>query len=397
MRWAARLYPPHWRKRYGAEFAALLEQIEPRAGDVLDVVRGAFQMQLRSFRFRKLTLALGLAGALIAAVIAIRTPDRFSSSAVIHINAPDPEAARESLMKLQAKTLSRPSLAEMILKLDLFHAERQQIPIEDIVQQMRNQHIRITAAKNVGATTDFQVEVAYPDAMKARATANALTASFIAGSPSTLELVRSPEVGQLQSANRIGIVLAGFAVGLGCGLLLWGFRRWPIAAFTGAGAAVLAIAISFLIADRFISSSVVKADGPISSDTVEQVLNRKSLAEIIMRPDLDLYRSKRQTHPIEDVVQEMRRNIRVAAVNSPSIASVSFQYPDRYKAQQVTRELVASLTARGLVVMDPPALPERPSFPNRTAIAGAGMFAGLLLGMAAQRWRNRRLIPQAAE
>ncbi|MDB5058178.1 MAG: ATP-dependent protease [Chloroflexi bacterium] len=39
--WLVRLYPRAWRQRYGADFAALLEQQPLTAGTVLDVVRGA--------------------------------------------------------------------------------------------------------------------------------------------------------------------------------------------------------------------------------------------------------------------------------------------------------------------------------------------------------------------
>jgi hypothetical protein len=38
IRWAARLYPPKWRTRYGAEFDALLDDIPPSFGDVCDVL-----------------------------------------------------------------------------------------------------------------------------------------------------------------------------------------------------------------------------------------------------------------------------------------------------------------------------------------------------------------------
>ena len=41
-----RLYPQAWRDRYGDEFAALLEERPPTAGDVLDTLRGALDAHL---------------------------------------------------------------------------------------------------------------------------------------------------------------------------------------------------------------------------------------------------------------------------------------------------------------------------------------------------------------
>jgi len=48
--WLARLYPRAWRRRYGAEFAALLEQQPLTPGLVLDVVRGALDARMRARR-----------------------------------------------------------------------------------------------------------------------------------------------------------------------------------------------------------------------------------------------------------------------------------------------------------------------------------------------------------
>ncbi len=41
---AARLYPRQWRARYGPEFDALLEDVNPRFGDLLNIVKGAMFM-----------------------------------------------------------------------------------------------------------------------------------------------------------------------------------------------------------------------------------------------------------------------------------------------------------------------------------------------------------------
>ena len=41
----SRLYPLWWRKRYGDEFNALLDEARPGIGGVLDILKGALAMQ----------------------------------------------------------------------------------------------------------------------------------------------------------------------------------------------------------------------------------------------------------------------------------------------------------------------------------------------------------------
>ena len=74
----------------------------------------------------------------------------------------------------------------------------------------------------------------------------------------------------------------------------------------------------------------------------QQILSRGSLAELIQRPSLDLYRKERPSYPLEDVIQDMRSK----AIQNPaggslpagqgrvaSAFTISFSYPDRFKAQ----------------------------------------------------------------
>ena len=53
MRWLLWLYPRGWRRRYGDEFAALLEQEQPSPSLVLDVVLGALDAHLHATLFRR--------------------------------------------------------------------------------------------------------------------------------------------------------------------------------------------------------------------------------------------------------------------------------------------------------------------------------------------------------
>jgi hypothetical protein len=66
IRLAFRLYPSRWKQRYGDEFHALLEDLNPRWWDALDVLKGAAAMQIT--RWITLGVVFAGAGALAGAV-----------------------------------------------------------------------------------------------------------------------------------------------------------------------------------------------------------------------------------------------------------------------------------------------------------------------------------------
>jgi uncharacterized protein involved in exopolysaccharide biosynthesis len=91
----------------------------------------------------------------------------------------------------------------------------------------------------------------------------------------------------------------------------------------------------------------------------QEILSRTSLQEIVQRPSLDLYKRERQRLPLEDIVQDMRNKyIKIQMMETPNntgsrVASaflIQFSYSDRYKAQQVVRELVTKFTEQNVTV-----------------------------------------------
>ena len=88
----------------------------------------------------------------------------------------------------------------------------------------------------------------------------------------------------------------------------------------------------------------------------QEILSRGSLIELIQRPSLDLYRKERQRYPMEDIVQDMRnkairiQTVEVGGGRAASAFTISFSYPDRFKAQAVVRELVTKFTESNVTV-----------------------------------------------
>ena len=157
------------------------------------------------------------------------------------------------------------------------------------------------------------------------------------------------------------------------------YRSWLIGPmFAGL---VVAVVVAFLWPDTYVSTAVMRITPQQISDRLvptvvnmqmqqrlqqmqQEILSRGSLNELILRPSLDLYRKERSRYPMEDIITDMRTKaikIQTLDVAGPGGASgpgariasaftISFSYPDRFKAQAVVRELVTKFTEQNVQV-----------------------------------------------
>lgn len=454
-----RLYPRRWRERYGAEFEALLEDVEPDWAEITNVLGGAMRMQILNGSAWKMVAALGVVGAIGGGVYSFTVPRRYVSTAVLRAT---PHAGAlyspGEVSNLGDQILSRGSLVEVIQHLKLYPEESRRWHIWETIERMRRD-LRIEFVSDSGNASGvaFRISFAYPDRETSQAVVRALVTRFVEMNVATALQARKPggsgdpmqnlEVldpaslpARASYPNRASIVAIGLSAGLLLGLLaafaLWR-PKWAITIMGWAvGCGVLAGALSFLIPDHYASTATLRLRVPVydlhgaerAADRVQRlgqkVLSRNGLARIIQDPRLDLYRDARQHQPLEQVIETMRRNIRIApngrAPRFPgsSTVDISFTYTDRYKAQSVVRALViacieqdvqewqaasASVGLHWIVlpsggpggaldVLDPPDLPELPVFPNHLAMAGMGLAAGIVFG-AASLWLRRRSVP----
>jgi hypothetical protein len=119
MRWwlgvMAKLYPKAWRARYGVEFACLLDGVDPRWTDVVDVLRGAAMMQLRTLSsYLKLVGAVAVAGVIVALVASFVLPGLYVSSAVIQAGSIEDPQTSDRIQHAWEDVTSRSSLSELI-------------------------------------------------------------------------------------------------------------------------------------------------------------------------------------------------------------------------------------------------------------------------------------------
>jgi polysaccharide chain length determinant protein (PEP-CTERM system associated) len=115
------------------------------------------------------------------------------------------------------------------------------------------------------------------------------------------------------------------------------------------------------VSQRLVPAEVTSQMGERLNQMQQEILSRSSLSGIITQPSLDLYKKDRQQRPMEDIVQDMRKYIKIQMMDMPggpggdrkmaSAFSISFQYTDRYKAQAVVRELVTKFTEQNVRVL----------------------------------------------
>ena len=92
----------------------------------------------------------------------------------------------------------------------------------------------------------------------------------------------------------------------------------------------------------------------------QEVLSRTSLSSIIQDPRLDLYPEERRNTPLEDVIEGMRKDVKIR-LNPPATGTnylsfeVSFAYRDRLKAQQTVQALITHLVDANLTSQRLPA------------------------------------------
>src|ERR1051326_5355140 len=141
------------------------------------------------------------------------------------------------------------------------------------------------------------------------------------------------------------------------------YRSWVIGPmFAGL---VISLVVAFLYQDTYTSTATMRIVPQQISDRLvptvvnmqmqqrlqqlqQEILSRGSLNDLITRPALDLYKKERQHLPTDDVITEMRSKITIQPIEVSagpgrvtSAFTISFSYPERFKATAVVRELVA--------------------------------------------------------
>jgi len=171
----AKLYPWRWRQRYGTEFDTLLEDSNPDAKTALNVFSGAISMQIRTWNVGKILAAAGLAGMLIGLAVALAMPKRYESTSTVRFALSNsPITNLDKLDNIVSNIRGRASLMQIIAAHDLYPAERDRMPVMEVIDMMRRK-IYIIPAGPDSLTIGFE----YSDPVVAQKVTNDLTARFL--------------------------------------------------------------------------------------------------------------------------------------------------------------------------------------------------------------------------
>jgi len=220
IRLAMRLYPSWWRRRYGDELAALVEDSGPTWWTVLDIGKQGLAMQIRDYR-SPLYLVLGCAllGAGVGASVFAATPPRWTSASSIEVQSRS-ESPEARLRALASQALSDDNLGRLVERLSLYRTDQNgQAPI-DVLRRFRDD-VSLTLTP-VG----FDVSFRHLDEAKARQVVENLTSLIIDAN------LRAAQAGAAGSGERYRVagpprqerdgpnVTTLMAFGLGAGLLV---------------------------------------------------------------------------------------------------------------------------------------------------------------------------------
>src|SRR3954470_23239410 len=169
-KFAAKLYPRWWRARYGDEFAALLEDARPGLRTTFDIAKSALWLRLSTCSFKRTVFIGALVGVFAAITIAsFATPLVASTGNLILMVHDTPEDAPRVLgnafQPLVSEALSRPNLAYIVRKLDLYPKERTRMSLDEVLDRMKRS-ISISMATRATNSTTLAIRFEYSERYK---------------------------------------------------------------------------------------------------------------------------------------------------------------------------------------------------------------------------------------
>jgi len=440
-RWIIRLYPASWRARYGEELEALLLDTGADARIIGDLARGGMRMQLKAWPFPLLALVFGVVGMLVGAGISFLTPSVYVSEAVLRIDSGHRITGRVDIQRAEEAIESRRNLSRIISGLGLYRKDLLVEPLEDVIVEMRR-HLQLDPIVVPGRGTAFRIRFDYGDRAKAQQTVTALVDGFQSNAPDVSRGYARYE-GERMIVLDVATLPAepvfpprpvlwggGFLAGLLIAAILqavfrngW-LRRWftPVAAAAAIAGMILATygADLHLWANRYRSTVqfVLRTSQPARvTPLIAEILSLDSLSGIANDPRLRLYPREMDERPLEEVLRGMREHVSISqhpyGDGDGTDIALSFEYYDRFKAQQTAttflakfRELANRRLARpveiagvGTVieVLDLASAPQSPASPNRALAAslggGCGVFLAGIVSLLRRRWSSERQAP----
>jgi hypothetical protein len=215
----ARLYPGAWRRRYGDEFEALLEDSGATWRGALDVLRGALMMHLNTRSSIKIVVLATFIGLLVGAAASFLSPAGYSAGVAFLITVPKGGNAGQRMNTLLQFAFDKDQSVQA-LRQGIRIERRRSIPASD-PQWFPG-----------GTTTEFSVEVRHVDRSLAGKAARALVTEIVegnlrlaerdhaAGYPTRIAVLQPPSVVPARLPLRRLLPASGALAGFLLGLLI---------------------------------------------------------------------------------------------------------------------------------------------------------------------------------
>jgi len=212
------LYPAWWRRRYGQELEALLEDSGSGSRDVWDLFRGAMEMQMKTWSFGRIVIVCGIAGLMVSGTVSfLFVPYPYRSTAILKSEG---DRSPDDWNALSRAAFTSQALSDIIRQEHLYA----DTPTEDVIDRMRR-GIRVRPA----APNLVQVSFGYDDPVRARRVSQDLVARIILAnvnpqlsSGQRIDLVAPADQArrQIEGKVRTAFTSLGLPVGLLFGVVL---------------------------------------------------------------------------------------------------------------------------------------------------------------------------------
>ena len=176
------LYPSSWRKRYGREFEAFLEDATPSVCDACDIAWGALKMRITKSVFARILVAGLSVGVIVATLVFVTTPKHYRSEAFFTAK-PSGQITAYIVEALKGNAFfSKEFLSSLILKRNLYPSERSRMPIDAVIDEMkRNIHVYYSPTVSSGSqdVLKFVMEFEYSNPSIAHEVNEELVSQFL--------------------------------------------------------------------------------------------------------------------------------------------------------------------------------------------------------------------------
>lgn len=358
-----RLYPKQWRDRYGREFEALLDDVQPTWRAFFDVLKGAISMRLKGWSAWKTVAACGAAGLLAAAIFVANQPKIYVSEAVLKMSVSNVDELSDAANRVE----SRAYLTQLVVQENLYENERHAMPLEYVLERMKARDIML--APRPGG--NFSVAFTASDPRKAQRVTERLVAAFVeAKAAEMLDPAILPA--RPVSPLRARILIVGSCSGLLVGVfvaLFTGLKVWKLAAGFGVAGLLISVIPWYFVDDVWMSTAVLR----VRSGNIGAA--QKAMDEITSTPRLEAFA---KDWKIDD--KWLREHLKISLVGRRPVIIVQYQHKERAKAVQVTMKFASMLIDAApeakLEMLDPPSVPLDPFYPNRAMPALLGLLVG---------------------